>query len=1507
MSRSAATLVRLLPAPDAGPPDAQLLRAFAAARGEEAFGEIVRRHGPMVLAACRRVLGNHADADDAFQATFLVLARKAGTIRGANLAGWLYAVAVRTARGVRIMRDRRRKHEAVAANGRREPAGAPDSTAELAAVIDEELARLPDCHREVVVLCELRGLSRKEAAAEIGVPEGTLSSRLAAAKRKLAARLSARGLSAPAALAAVLAPASVSAALARSAVAATHGIAAPLAGAAASAVVKAMLFDQLRAATLAAGILLTVVCGGWAMSGTPGGPDPAPATSPRPREDPAARLVAQLGAPDFAAREAAQKSLRELGPKAEPALRAGLKSENPEVRNRAAALLTTIRADARDALARGFDPAKDAQPDHPVWTRFKTIAGDSRASRDLFAQIIANKDRLRRLDTAENGPEAAAGQYRAACVEVGRHYQSNMSVWFEIPVWPCDRADETAYLLLLGSYAGTASARPAGQDRDFQAFSDGEGRVPFARGLPLGLQGKMLEIGLEIRTKFRPDEVAATPGTDRVFARLLAAWLGRRELASDVVPPCLWLAARHGAKEVLPLARTVAADEFIHKREPPPQLYAAALAVVAAFGTPDDLPLFERHFKDDMVVARFEFSGANPVGAKTDGTGTAQVRDVAAGLALVLHGENPADHGFLMAGKRTKPGARPHASEYEPADFGFLNGDDTSRLAAHAKVKAFLARRPKAEGFDEQVKKAEAEVKTLGLVDVASARDGIDTTFPIRFDGKAGEVRVKAGSAVLVELPKPARVLTWTTGNNVPEGIGDKDGPEFSHVLCKWAADGKLTWVMYAAGEKPKQAEPPVKGAKFWPRFAKLVGDDAASRALFDLIVAKPKNLELLEKVTETPDSAGKVYHDRWQELNKAARIPIGVGQHQLEQAPLAEALGWVYLGTFPGAESSFHQSFSLDFLPQMPPAKTASDEWRDAVKDRTLSAPLRRLLGKWTALRGDYSGRAFGLQMALAYDIKDVLPAARDTLTAKVKDDPYPGNTARNRGLALLVVGKLGTKDDLPLLERYAKDGAECARFLNDPPTKPGEPRILLPRLPVEGQDATTQLRDVSAAMRLHLLGQKPEEFGFYWRWPNGPGAGKPTNLGGFYLNAIGFLRAADREAAHKKAAEWLDKQPGKEKEEPKPDPAVRKLVERLGAEEFADREAAEKELRKLGFRAEAALKDGLKSDSPEVRERAAKLLDAIRADLLGGKDSPVWAKFKAVAGDDADAWKLYLRATGTRARAEMLLAAVNDPKAAAASYAKECEEIATVVNHGRASGVAPPPKPPGFPDRDVTPDDLAALLFLGTLPRGGQGQTDEESSAVTSHVLHAALAAETKKPFARLYAAWAEPRPEYYSTVLNIGLSDGVADLAGVARKALALKDRPPWASLNGPALQFLGLHGTADDVALVMKFAGDKTECGKIEFSKIEGGTLGPWRPAEKNTDVVVQVRDVAVIAALRLRKKPASDFGFEQAIVQDGGPPPPAHWLAHLGFHHEADRDEAHQKAKAFFEKKPEPKE
>jgi RNA polymerase sigma factor (sigma-70 family) len=176
------------------PTDRELVRAFAATRDEAAFAEIVRRHGPMVLSVCRRVLADAPEADDAFQAVFLVLARRAGSLgRPERLGGWLHRVAVRCARRARAAAEGRRAKEHpmsdVAA-----PAAADQLWADARPVLDEEIGQLPEKLRAALVLCELEGLGRAEAAERLGVPEGTLSSRLARAKEALRSRLVRRGL-----------------------------------------------------------------------------------------------------------------------------------------------------------------------------------------------------------------------------------------------------------------------------------------------------------------------------------------------------------------------------------------------------------------------------------------------------------------------------------------------------------------------------------------------------------------------------------------------------------------------------------------------------------------------------------------------------------------------------------------------------------------------------------------------------------------------------------------------------------------------------------------------------------------------------------------------------------------------------------------------------------------------------------------------------------------------------------------------------------------------------------------------------------------------------------------------------------------------------------------------------------------------------------------------------------------------------------------------------------------
>jgi RNA polymerase sigma factor (sigma-70 family) len=177
--------------------DAELLAAFARDRDHAAFAALVERHGPMVYAACRRLLRDPNDLDDAFQAVFLVLIRKAGTVRGAQLAGWLYGVALRTAKAARKLAARRKRLDEEYRAQARQVAEVPPDPVEaddLRAVLDRELGHLTASARSAIILCDLEGRTRKEAAAELGWPEGTLATRLARARQVLATRLARIGI-----------------------------------------------------------------------------------------------------------------------------------------------------------------------------------------------------------------------------------------------------------------------------------------------------------------------------------------------------------------------------------------------------------------------------------------------------------------------------------------------------------------------------------------------------------------------------------------------------------------------------------------------------------------------------------------------------------------------------------------------------------------------------------------------------------------------------------------------------------------------------------------------------------------------------------------------------------------------------------------------------------------------------------------------------------------------------------------------------------------------------------------------------------------------------------------------------------------------------------------------------------------------------------------------------------------------------------------------------------------
>jgi RNA polymerase sigma factor (sigma-70 family) len=266
----------------AGLTDGQLLACFIEQHEEAAFEALVRRHGPMVLGVCRRILGNPHDAEDAFQATFLVLVRKARAIvPRERVANWLYGVAYRAALKARAAATRRRAREKQLTD-MPEPAAAPHELGpDLQPILDHELSRLPDKYRVPVVLCELEGKPLQEAAHQLGWPLGTLAGRLARARTRLAKRLTQRGVALSAgSLTVVLAANAASAgvsfslvgstvkaagALAAGQAAATGIIAAPVA-ALMEGVLRSMLLSKLK--YLAVVLLIGgAVCAGAVLSG----------------------------------------------------------------------------------------------------------------------------------------------------------------------------------------------------------------------------------------------------------------------------------------------------------------------------------------------------------------------------------------------------------------------------------------------------------------------------------------------------------------------------------------------------------------------------------------------------------------------------------------------------------------------------------------------------------------------------------------------------------------------------------------------------------------------------------------------------------------------------------------------------------------------------------------------------------------------------------------------------------------------------------------------------------------------------------------------------------------------------------------------------------------------------------------------------------------------------------------------------------------------------------------
>jgi RNA polymerase sigma factor (sigma-70 family) len=401
------------PDPSAPCADAELLARWVAAHDQAAFTLLVSRHAPMVLDVCRRILRDEQESEDAAQAAFFILARKAGSIgRRQALAGWLYRVAYRAALQSRARLARRPTPDESAA---RAAVAAPDDELiwrDLRPVLDEEVSRLPAKCRVPFVLCHLEGRTNEDAARELGCPVGTVLSRLSRARERLRTCLARRGvtLSAAALTAGLVrteaAPALVVQFTSGSAVALS-----PAAAQLAEGIMRTMLIEKVRHAA-AAVVLVLVAAGvgaGW-LSFPTGAAQPPVAAQP----EAVAAVPPAVATPDAAPLaagppegEAASKKLKE-------------------------ALLTAARKTYEETMARYRNANLEGSESLYLWSRRWLEAQlDLAAAKD--DRIAAYREHLDRMRSVEKIAKAFAnaGQGRVSDASAAEYYRTQAEIWLE--------------------------------------------------------------------------------------------------------------------------------------------------------------------------------------------------------------------------------------------------------------------------------------------------------------------------------------------------------------------------------------------------------------------------------------------------------------------------------------------------------------------------------------------------------------------------------------------------------------------------------------------------------------------------------------------------------------------------------------------------------------------------------------------------------------------------------------------------------------------------------------------------------------------------------------------------------------------------------------------------------------------------------------------------------------------------------------------------------------------
>jgi RNA polymerase sigma factor (sigma-70 family) len=650
--------------PEGGETDGELLARFLCGPDDTALAALVRRHALMVWGVCRRLLRSHHDAEDAFQATFLVLVKKAASVPRQAVAGWLHAVARQTAVRLRATAAKRGRREAHVMT-MPEPTAAAARDSDLAFVLDEELGRLLEHYRGALVLCDLEGRTRREAARQLGIPEGSVASRLARARAMLARRLSRRGIalsggSGVAALGAGTASASAPPALVASTIRAASLLAAGQAAGVSAKVaaltegtVKAMLVTKIKgvlAVAVVAGVFLAGAAGlhrtqatepqkeaGWQPAARKG--QRKGLVKPAPQAD---KLVGQLGSESFADREAAEKALVAMGARAAAAVGPRMGDADLEVARRCARIwprLWQAEMDRKDADRLAGYP-------HPLWLRFRKVAGDDPGSRTLFAEMVADFEQFRRLEAALADPKTAAAAYTAG----------------GFPTSGIPTRGEFVTLLFLGTYPATAKDEGAANTHN-----------------------KVLAWAL--RWEKPP-----------ALRRLYGAWLGTRTDPQPIANG-LNLAVKHSIAEVFPTALAHAANARLA-----PGARGFALLAVGRFGTAADLPVLKKAFLDSRVFHTSKYTEL-PVDLpgrkeellrKLTYTGfyiedrrriEVRVSDAAVAAALRLSGQDPCDFGFTFQQMYKRRGPGVLAAYYL---LGFFQGDDAARQAAHKKAREWL-------------------------------------------------------------------------------------------------------------------------------------------------------------------------------------------------------------------------------------------------------------------------------------------------------------------------------------------------------------------------------------------------------------------------------------------------------------------------------------------------------------------------------------------------------------------------------------------------------------------------------------------------------------------------------------------------------------------------------------------------------------------------------------------------------------------------------------------------